>query len=419
MKRYLYGMACLAVSTSVWAAGEVHIGNWPDYMPPSLLTQFEKETGVKAILDVYDSDAALTQKLQAGSGGYDVAITGDYYVPILARAGLITKLDKSKLPNAANVKPEFRHPAFDPNRDYAMPYMVVITGFSYNSARVPGGRLDDSWKSFFDPVPAVRGQIGDLDAEEELYMAASWYLGQDECSENPDDAKRVLAVLEQQKPFVKTYSDDGPIDRIVSGQVIVQHVWNGAAERVEQQLPGAKFVIPKEGARMLLDNLVIPAKAKNPTAAYQFVNWMMRPEIIAQVSNAYRYNNAITGSEKYMDAALLRDPSINIPKDQVARLRPYKTCSTAALIRCRGNKRGSVDAVLCRAYSPRSSTPRLMRAAQSTSNVRSVAVSQVTPTKGLRWSNCSWRVVTLTQLRTPMKRAISGKSPRRRLGRTN
>lgn len=330
-KRRLFGILCLALCSNAWAVGELHIGNWPDYLPPSLLAQFEQETGVKAVLDIYESDAALLQKLQAGSSGYDVAVTGDYYVPMLAHTGLLTKLDKSKLPNTVNIKPEFRQPSFDPQRNYAMPYMIVITGFSYDSDRVPGGRLDESWKPFFEPVPALRGQFADLDVEEELYMAASWYLGQDECSEKPDDARRVLAVLEKQKPSVKTYSSDGPIDRIVSRQVIVQHNWNGTSARATQQRPAVRFVIPKEGARMLQDNLVIPAKAKNLAAAYQFVNWMMRPEIIARASNALRYNNAITGSEHFMDAALLRDPAVNVPEEQKGRLRPYKTCSPVAL----------------------------------------------------------------------------------------
>ncbi|MGG1945971.1 extracellular solute-binding protein [Trinickia sp. NRRL B-1857] len=330
-KRYLCAILGLIAATRAFAAGELHIGNWPDYMPPALLAQFQKETGIKAVVDVYDSDASLMQKLQAGSGGYDVAITGDYYVPILARAGLLTKLDKSKLPNEANIKAEYRHPSFDPQRNYAMPYMIVITGYSYDSARVPGGRIDDSWKTFFDPPAAVQGQIADLDAEEELYMAASWYLGQDECSEKPADAKRVLDVLEKQKPFVKTYSDDGPIDRIVSKQVIVQHNWNGASVRATEQLSSVKFVIPKEGARMLQDNLVIPAKANNLAAAYRFVNWMMRPEIIAQASNALRYNNEIAGSERFMNAALIHDPAVTVPADQKARLRPYRACSPQAL----------------------------------------------------------------------------------------
>lgn len=164
-----------------------------------------------------------------------------------------------------------------------------------------------------------------------MYMAASWYLGQDECSEHPDDAKRVLEVLSKQKPFVKTYSNDGPIDRLVSKQVIVQHMWDGAAERASQVLPSVRFAVPREGARLLQDSLVIPANAKNHNDAHRFINWMMRPEVIAKVSNTLRYGNEITGSDRYMDETLLRQPWINLPRDQRARLRPYKVCSAAAL----------------------------------------------------------------------------------------
>lgn len=129
MKKWWLAALGLTVSAGALAAGVLHVGNWPDYMPPALLAQFEAQTGVKTVLDIYESDATLTQKLQAGAGGYDVAITGDYYVPVLARAGLLAKLDKALLPNTANIEPEYRHPPFDPNRDYAMPYMAVITGF--------------------------------------------------------------------------------------------------------------------------------------------------------------------------------------------------------------------------------------------------------------------------------------------------
>lgn len=130
-------MLLLAVGHAVSA--ELHIGSWPDYLPDTLIKKFQAETGIKTTLDTYASDAALTQKLQSGGGGYDVVIAGDYYVPVLVKSGLLQKLDKNKLPNIANVKPEYRHPSFDPQRDYAMPYTVVLTGFAYDSARVSGG----------------------------------------------------------------------------------------------------------------------------------------------------------------------------------------------------------------------------------------------------------------------------------------
>lgn len=130
-------MLLLAVGHAVSA--ELHIGSWPDYLPDTLIKKFQAETGIKTTLDTYASDAALTQKLQSGGGGYDVVIAGDYYVPVLVKSGLLQKLDKNKLPNIANIKPEYRHPSFDPQRDYAMPYTVVLTGFAYDSARVSGG----------------------------------------------------------------------------------------------------------------------------------------------------------------------------------------------------------------------------------------------------------------------------------------
>jgi spermidine/putrescine transport system substrate-binding protein len=329
MKKLLMVAAC--TFTLNGHAAELHFANWPDYFPTSLLAKFTKETGIKATLDTYDSDATLLTKLQAGGGSYDVVVAGDYYVPILAKGGLLTKLDKTKLPNAANIKPEYRHPSFDPNRDFAMPYTVVITGISYDGARVPGGALADTWKSFFEPSEQLRGQIADLDVQEELYMAASWYLGQNECTENPADAKRVLDVLLKQKPFVKVYSNDGTIDRIASKQVIVQHNWNGTTVRAQKILPTVRFSYPKEGVRLFMDSLLIPAKAKNVNEAYAFVDWMMKPENIAIVSNAQKYDNEIIGSDKFMDPALLANPAVITPQALKPRLKPYKMCSPVAL----------------------------------------------------------------------------------------
>ncbi|KVD73047.1 spermidine/putrescine ABC transporter substrate-binding protein [Burkholderia sp. ABCPW 14] len=329
MKKIVGATLLLAAGTAV--AAELHVGSWPDYLPDTLIKKFQKETGIKTTLDTYASDAALTQKLQSGGGGYDVVIAGDYYVPVLVKSGLLLKLDKNNLPNIANIKPEYRHPSFDSERNYAMPYTVVLTGFAYDSARVPGGKLDDSWKSFFEPPEALRGQIGDLDVEEELYMAASWYLGQDECTENPADAKRVLDILQKQKPFVKTYSNDGTIDRLASKQITVQHIWNGAAVRAQERLPSIKFIYPKEGVRLFMDSLLIPAKARNVDSAHKFLDWMMRPENIAQVTNAIRYSNEIIGSDRYVDAALLSNPAVKTPEQYKVRLKPYKMCSAAAI----------------------------------------------------------------------------------------
>jgi spermidine/putrescine transport system substrate-binding protein len=323
--------AMMLIATTFTQAAELHIGSWPGIMPPALIKKFQADTGIETTVDTYASDAALTQKLQAGGGGYDVVVAGDYYVPVLAKSGLLAKLDKSKLPNMANIKPEYQHPSFDLQRDYAVPFTIDLTGFAYDSARVPGGHLDDSWKSFFEPPVELRREIGALDVEEELYMAASWYLGQDECTESPADAKRVLDVLLKQKPFVKTYSNDGTVDRLASKQIVLQHVWNGAAARAQDRLASIKFVYPREGVRLFMDNLLVPAKARNVESAHKFLNWIMRPENIALVTNAIRYNNEIVGSDRYIDSALMSNPTVKTPDIYKGRLKAFKMCSQTAM----------------------------------------------------------------------------------------
>lgn len=312
------------------ATGTLHIASWPDYYPPELLKKFEQETKIKTVLDNYDSDTTLTTKLKSGAR-YDVVVTADVYVPILKQGNLLMKLDKSRLPNFKNIKPEYLSPPFDPARDYAMPYTLVLTSFIYDSARVPGGKLEDSWRSFFNPDKALHGKIANLDERDDLYMAASWYLGQDECSESLEDAKRVLTILQEQKPHVLTYSNDGPIERMLNKEVIVQQIWNGAAVRVRPKLASAVFVYPKEGISLAMDNFVVPAKAKNVDEAYRFIDWMLKPENIAQVSNKYKYDNAIIGAEKYIDPDLINDPAFSIPKEFRSRIKLFKLCSPKAL----------------------------------------------------------------------------------------
>ncbi len=318
------------VGNQVAVAGPLQIASWPDYYPPELLKKFERETGIKAVLDSYDSDATLTTKLKSG-GWYDVVIVADIYVSILKQDGLLMKLDKSRLPNLENVKPEYRSPSFDPNRDFALPYTLVLTSFVYDSARVPGGKLEESWASFFRPDKMLQGKIANLDERDDLYKAASWYIGQDECSESSEDAKRVLEVLQKQKPYVLTYSNDGPIERMLSKEVIIQQIWNGAAVRVRPKLASAVFSYPKEGVALSMDNFVVPVKAKNVNEAYRFVNWMLLPENIAEVSNKYKYDNAIIGAEKYMDPKLTDDPAFRIPEEFQSRIKPFKLCSPKAL----------------------------------------------------------------------------------------
>lgn len=322
--------AAVGLSGAANAAGEVHLYNWSNYFPPELLKKFEADTGIKATLDVYDSNESMLAKVQAGASGYDVVVPSDYMVRIMIKQGLLAEIDSSKMSNFKNVMTPHDDPPYDPGRKYSAPYMWGTTGFSYDSARVPGGQLDESWKEFFDPRPEVAGQIAALDDQVELYNAAAYYTGVDKCTEDSKDAQKILDVLLAQKPKLKLYSSDGTIERMASGEVIMHMQWNGAAHRTKMQKNTVKYVYPKEGLGLWADNFAVLKDAPNLENAKTFINWMMAPENVAIASNFTAYMNAIKGSDKYMDKELSDDPAVNMPAEYASRLRPSKECSSKA-----------------------------------------------------------------------------------------
>ncbi|WP_166359956.1 extracellular solute-binding protein [Pseudomonas akapageensis] len=335
LKALRYGIAGFTLSclTSLCAQAqepkELFFYNWTDYYPVELLAKFEKETGIKVTMDGYDSNETLLAKLQAGGAAYDVIVPSQSIMRTLIEQNLLLEIDAPTLANFKNVKAAFRDPSFDPGRKFSAPYLWGSTGFSYDSARVPGGKLDDSWKEFFEPRPEVSGQLAALDTSSSVINAASHYLGVDECSENPQDAKRILELLQKQKPHLKMYSSDNTVDRMASGEVIMMQNWNGSTARATLQKSTIKYVYPREGLAMFQDNFAVPKSAPHPDNAKVFIDWMMKPENAAAVSNAIAYANGIE-SDKLLDPKWKVMDAINMPEEFASRLRPEKECSNKA-----------------------------------------------------------------------------------------
>jgi len=318
-----------ATTSSADEAKELYFYNWTDYYPVDLLARFEKETGIKVIMDNYDSNETLLAKLQAGGGNYDVIVPSDYLMKTLTDQHLVQEIDAPTMSNFKYVKEAFRNPDFDPGRKYTVPYLWGTTGLAYDSAQVPGGKIEDSWKEFFEPRPELAGKIAALDISSELYTAAAYYIGVPQCTENPEDAKKILDVLLKQKPFLKLYSADSTVDRMAAGEVAMHELWNGATARAQKQRPTIRYVYPKEGTPMFRDNFAIPTGAPHPENAKIFLNWMMKPEIAAAVSNAIAYSNAIE-SDQYLDAGWRKSEAINMPAEDASRLRPTLDCDAKA-----------------------------------------------------------------------------------------
>ncbi|MGK9231305.1 extracellular solute-binding protein [Inquilinus limosus] len=321
----------LTTASAAQAAGELYFYNWSNYYPPELLAKFEKETGIKVTLDVYDSNETLLAKLQAGAAGYDVVVPSDYMVDIMTKQGLLQEIGAAQMPNFKNVGAPHDKPWYDPERKYSAPYMWGTTGFSYDTAKVEGGKVDDSWWTVFNPDGPFKGRLAMLNDPVEVYKAASMYLGLDYCTESNEDAGKIFKLLEAQKPAVALYNSDGTIERMIAGEVVAHMQWNGAAHRTKEGRPTVAYIYPKEGVSFWADNFTIPKGARNVENAKTFIDWMMKPENIAAATNFTGYNNAVAASAEFMDAKLRDDPAVNTPQELLSRLVPAKNCSPAAV----------------------------------------------------------------------------------------
>jgi spermidine/putrescine transport system substrate-binding protein len=327
----LAAAAAAILGGQAYAAGEVHLYNWSNYFPPALLEKFEKDTGIKATIDNYSSEEDMLAKLQAGGGGYDIVFPGPTTLKAMIENGLVADIKVNEMPNFANVAGPFRTLSVDPDRTYSAPYMWGTTGFTYDPSMVPGGKLDESWKEVFEPRDELKGNIAMLNEMADVYNAAAYYLGIDKCTTDPAEAQKILDLLMAQKPYVKLYSNDGTIDRMIAGEVAVHMQWNGAAHRVKAQKPNDVYVYPMEGTTFWSDSMAVPSSAPNLENAKIFVNWMMAPENAAIASNYTGYMNAISGSGGMLDDSLKSDPAVNMPPEYGDRLSGYKQCPPEAL----------------------------------------------------------------------------------------
>ena len=306
----LAGALGLAASQAQ-AAGELFFYNWTDYTDPKMIEKFEKETGIKVTIDTYDSNETLLAKLKSGATGYDLAVPSQNFVSIMVAENLLEKVDVSKMENYKYVAKAFRNPSWDPDQMYTSPYQMGTTSYAIRTDAGVGSCA--SLKEFFEPNDKAAGSVGVFKTPEEVVNLAHIYLGQDFCTEKTEDLRAVQSLLQKQKAAVKVFSSGGTMDRLGQGVTKVSNAWNGDA--MKQRLAGGKiqYCFPKEGVVGWFDSLVIPKGAKNVENAKTFMNWLMKPENMAMLSDFAKYANAIEGSDKHMGDDMANSPEVGVP----------------------------------------------------------------------------------------------------------
>ena len=325
---WLSGAAALSLLLAGPALAQervVNVFNWSDYIDEDILTEFTEETGIKVVYDVYDSNEVLETRLLAGSTGYDIVVPSGTFLSRQIQAGVHQKLDKSKLSNLGNMWDliEDRVSKYDPGNEYSINYMWGTTGIGFNVDKVKEVLGDDaptgSWDLVMDPTNMAKLEscgVHFLDAPEEIIPAALNYIGEDPDSKDPDVIGKAEAVLMAVRPYVQKFHSSEYINALANGDICVAVGWSGdiiqARDRAAEAGNGVtiEYVIPAEGALMWFDQMVIPADARNVDEAHEFLNYIMRAEVMAKASNYVYFANGNAASKPLLNEDVIGDTAI-------------------------------------------------------------------------------------------------------------
>jgi spermidine/putrescine transport system substrate-binding protein len=300
---------------------ELHIANWSDYIAEDTIPKFEKETGIKVKYSTYESNEDLMAKLQVGVGGYDIVVPTGYIVTVLAAQNKLFPLHKKYLTNWKNVAPIFLDPAFDPDNRMAVPWQWGTTGIAYRSDKVKPA--PDSWGVFLDPK--YKNRMTQMDDLRDVIGGWLKYRGKSLNSSDAADLAQAKKDAIAAKGNLKAYVSAPVKGQLVAGDVWIAQLWNGdtAQARVEQKF--IEYVLPKEGGSLWTDSLIIPADAPHKRAAHEFMNFIMRPEIAAGISETTGYGTPIQPA-----MAILKNPVPYPTAEERARLEYQKDLGAAA-----------------------------------------------------------------------------------------
>ena len=265
--RHLLAAGALALGMSAAHADDnntLYFYNWTEYVPPGLLEQFTKETGIKVIYSTYESNETMYAKLKTyKDGAYDLVVPSTYYVDKMRKEGMIQKIDKSKLTNFSNLDPDMLNKPFDPNNDYSIPYIWGATAIGVNGDAV-----------------------------------------------DPKEIEAAYNELKKLMPNVAAFNSDNPANPYMEGEVNLGMIWNGSAFVARQAGTPIDVVWPKEGGIFWMDSLAIPANAKNKEGALKLINFLLRPDVAKQVAETIGYPTPNLAARKLLSPEVANDKTL-------------------------------------------------------------------------------------------------------------
>lgn len=302
--------------TSSRASTTLHYFTWSDYVSEDLISVFEKTNGVKVVVDTFSSNEELLAKLQSGAVGYDVTVPSDFMVSIMVKQGLLAELELEKIPNVRLLDERLQRLPFDPENRYSIPYLWGTVGIGYDSNVIP--IAPESWAVLWDPQ--YKGRISMLNDQRELFGAALHAMGQSANAKDPKIIEQAKAKLVSQKPLVKTYTSDNYDQLLVSGEVALAHGWGGTVARAMAERPSIKYVVPKEGATIWSDCLVVLKSSSHKDLAMRFINFLLDRDIAARTTNRLLFASSNREAKALVLAQFRQNPAVYPPDSTFDRL---------------------------------------------------------------------------------------------------
>jgi putrescine transport system substrate-binding protein len=326
----------------------LNVYNWSDYIAEDTIKAFEKETGIKVNYDTFDSNETLHAKLVAGRTGYDVVVPGSHFAKTQIEAGLLQKLDRSKLPNWKNLDPELlkQLAAVDPGNQYLVDWLwgYVTIGIHRPKVQAALGGMpmpENAWSLLFDPAYASKLKgcgVSVLDSASEVLPVTLMHLGKKPYSTEPADYDAAAALLKTIRPSVTRFSSSGYINDLAAGSLCLVMGFSGdiniaraRALAANPKAPAAiEALVPKGGATLFFDTMAIPKDAKNVDNAHAFINYVLKPEVAASLTNKVFYANPNAASLPFVSKAVADNKTIFLPPADLARLTPPDALPQAA-----------------------------------------------------------------------------------------
>ncbi len=338
------GLACLGlVAASATGAAEskvLNVYNWSDYIADDTIRNFEKETGIKVNYDNYDANEVLQAKLIAGNTGYDIVVPGSHFAKQQIESGLLQRLDRSKLTNWGNLDPTLLKQLanVDPGNQYLVDWLWGYVTVGINIAKVKAALGDlpmpeNAWSLIFDPKYAAKLKscgINFLDSASEVLPVAMLYVGKPAYSANAADYDAAAQMLKTARPYVTRFSSSGYINDLAGGALCAVMGYSGdiniARARALEANPKAPATIeaqiPKGGATLFFDTMAIPKDAKNVANAHLFINYILRPEVAAALTNKVFYANPNAASLKFVKKDVAENKTIFLGAADKTRMTP-------------------------------------------------------------------------------------------------